>query len=218
MQVNGAVIIGAGPAGMAAAIQLRRYGYEPLVLEKSVIGGLLNNANLVENYPGFPAGIEGPVLVQLMKEHVQQLGVEIRSDEVFMQGLGVDPEAALAGALTAATKRGVLLRANDEKDPVFLLNTPKGKAAHQGLGEGRWNPDAFSSQAVTLGEKARNPSACSNCCATLTSRSRVAPGSGVNDTRMVSPMPWLSRMASAALEAITPGSPMPASVRPRCSA
>ncbi|HAZ31590.1 MAG TPA: NAD(P)/FAD-dependent oxidoreductase, partial [Dehalococcoidia bacterium] len=45
-------IIGAGPGGIAAAIQLKRYGIEPAILEKSHIGGLLVNANLVENYPG----------------------------------------------------------------------------------------------------------------------------------------------------------------------
>ncbi|HIE03451.1 MAG TPA: FAD-dependent oxidoreductase, partial [Candidatus Latescibacteria bacterium] len=45
------VVIGAGPAGVAAAIQLKRYGIKPLVFEKDRIGGLLWNANLVENYP-----------------------------------------------------------------------------------------------------------------------------------------------------------------------
>ena len=82
MQTKEVIIIGAGPAGIAAAIQLRRYRLEPFVLERSMIGGLLNNAHLVENYPGFPAGIEGPELVNLMQTHAQAFGVKIHSEEV----------------------------------------------------------------------------------------------------------------------------------------
>lgn len=82
MLTRDVLIIGAGPSGLAAAIQLRRYGVGPLVLEKSTVGGLLNNANLVENYPGFPQGIEGPQLVERMQDHAQAFAVEIRSEEV----------------------------------------------------------------------------------------------------------------------------------------
>jgi len=59
------IIIGAGPAGIACAIQLKRYNINTIVLEKDKIGGLLKNANLVENYPGFPNGINGEKFVQL---------------------------------------------------------------------------------------------------------------------------------------------------------
>ena len=54
MQPDEVIIIGAGPAGMTAAIQLKRYGIPFVLLEKERVGGLLWNANLVENYPGFP--------------------------------------------------------------------------------------------------------------------------------------------------------------------
>ena len=63
-------IIGAGPSGLATALQLKRYGIEPFVIEKERIGGLLHNANLVENYPGFPGGIPGPQLVDLFTRQV----------------------------------------------------------------------------------------------------------------------------------------------------
>ncbi len=76
-------IIGAGPAGIAAAIQLQRYGFAPIILEKDNVGGLLRNANLVENYPGFPNGIPGPKLVALFEKHLRQVGAEIRRDEVL---------------------------------------------------------------------------------------------------------------------------------------
>lgn len=70
-------IIGAGPAGIATAIQLKRYGIEPCLLEKNEIGGLLRNANLVENYPGFPDGISGLELVNLFKKHIRELSIKI---------------------------------------------------------------------------------------------------------------------------------------------
>ena len=73
-------------------------------------------------------------------------------------------------------------------------------------------------QAATSGTKVRKPMVCRISCATLTSSVRSPPGSGVSDTRMVSPMPSCSSTDSAAAEATMPLEPMPASVRPRCSA
>jgi len=75
-------VIGAGPAGLAAAIQLKRYGFTPLIFEGAAVGGLLRNANLVENYPGFPTGISGSDLVKLMKEQARRIGLEITFQEV----------------------------------------------------------------------------------------------------------------------------------------
>ena len=77
MKKSEVIIIGAGPAGMAAAVQLKRYGISPMVFEGKRAGGLLWNANLVENYPGFPSGISGSVLVGKMIEQfkVHQLGI-----------------------------------------------------------------------------------------------------------------------------------------------
>lgn len=77
------VIIGAGPSGIATAIQLKRYGIEPVILEKEEIGGLLKNANLVENYPGFPDGISGPELVKLFKKQVENAGIRVRFEEIL---------------------------------------------------------------------------------------------------------------------------------------
>ena len=75
------VIAGAGPAGLAAAIQLRRSGIDPLVLERAEPGGLLRSAGMVENHPGFPDGISGPDLVRLIVRQAERWGVRIRAGE-----------------------------------------------------------------------------------------------------------------------------------------
>ncbi len=60
------VVIGGGAAGISASIQLKRFGFEPILIEKEKLGGALLNANLVENYPGFPYGITGHDLAGLI--------------------------------------------------------------------------------------------------------------------------------------------------------
>jgi thioredoxin reductase len=90
MDIYPVVIIGAGPAGMAAAIQLTRQGHRPLVLEKSHLGGLLRNANLVENYPGFAGGISGPELITRFEEHIRWLKVDIEFEEAQLTGFEDD--------------------------------------------------------------------------------------------------------------------------------
>ncbi|MBU4444999.1 NAD(P)/FAD-dependent oxidoreductase [bacterium] len=83
MNINDVVIIGAGPAGLGTAIQLKRYGIEHILLEKEKVGGLLRNANLVENYPGFPEGIPGPELIKLFKRQIKNVWVKIQFEEVL---------------------------------------------------------------------------------------------------------------------------------------
>ena len=80
VEVRQAIIVGAGPAGMAAAIYLQRAGLSPLVLEKGEPGGLLREANLVENYPGFPGGIRGADMAALMVEQARDVGVTIAKE------------------------------------------------------------------------------------------------------------------------------------------
>lgn len=75
-------IVGSGPAGIAAAIQLKRYQIDPLLFERQRIGGLLHNANLVENFPGFPQGLPGPELVHLFQSHLHSAGVTVIFQEV----------------------------------------------------------------------------------------------------------------------------------------
>lgn len=76
-------IIGAGPAGIAAAVQLKRSGICPLLFEKERVGGLLHNACLVENYPGFPGGIGGKKMVSLFQEHLDHYSIVPLYEEVM---------------------------------------------------------------------------------------------------------------------------------------
>ena len=76
-------IIGGGPAGIAASIYLKRAGFDIVLFEKNEIGGLLNNANIVENYPGFPRGIKGYELCNLMNAHLKRWNIYPVKEEVI---------------------------------------------------------------------------------------------------------------------------------------
>jgi thioredoxin reductase (NADPH) len=77
MEILDIAIIGGGPAGIAAGIQLKRCGYSPVVFEKDRIGGLIRSANLVENYPGFHSGITGKTLAERLIRHLNQWKIKI---------------------------------------------------------------------------------------------------------------------------------------------
>ena len=75
-------IIGAGPAGVAAAVQLARHGVTTVVFERGPTGGLLRTAWRVENFLGFPGGISGPDLAGLLDEQLRASGAELVRAEV----------------------------------------------------------------------------------------------------------------------------------------
>ncbi|MBU0744332.1 MAG: NAD(P)/FAD-dependent oxidoreductase [Gammaproteobacteria bacterium] len=66
------MIVGAGPAGMAAALQLKRFGIDPILLEHDANGSLLKNAWRIENYLGFYPGISGVDLLQRFRDHLRR--------------------------------------------------------------------------------------------------------------------------------------------------
>lgn len=80
-EVKDVLIVGAGPAGLSAAIYLIRSGYEVTIFEKGFPGGKVNLTAEVENYPGIEK-ISGPDLAFKIYEHAQNLGAKIASKEV----------------------------------------------------------------------------------------------------------------------------------------
>jgi len=85
------VIVGSGCAGNTAAIYTARANLKPLVVEGHEPGGQLSITTLVENFPGFPEGIEGPALVENMKQQAQHFGAEYQRGSVVEADLSKRP-------------------------------------------------------------------------------------------------------------------------------
>jgi len=95
------VIIGAGSAGLTTAIYASRDGWKTLVLEKESSGGLAASTHSIENYPGFPEGVEGPKLMEDFQAQAERFGALVEEfDEVNSVTKGED------GVFTIATNEG----------------------------------------------------------------------------------------------------------------
>ncbi|WJL94209.1 thioredoxin-disulfide reductase [Microbacterium sp. ET2] len=93
------IIIGSGPAGYTAAIYAARANLEPLVIASSVeAGGELMNTTEVENFPGFPEGIQGPELMAKMQEQAEKFGAEVVYDDVVSLDLDGDVKRVTLGS------------------------------------------------------------------------------------------------------------------------
>lgn len=102
------VMIGAGPTSLAAAVYTSREDINTLVLEKGVIGGLAAITDRVDNYPGFPEGIEGMELAENLRKQVERFGAKIELDEVqTVKKVGNVFE--LKGAVSEYTAKTVLV-------------------------------------------------------------------------------------------------------------
>lgn len=75
------IIIGGGPAGLAAGLYTSRARLKSLLLERGMVGGIIVDSEMVENYPGFPEGIPGAELGQLFYQQATKFGLETISAE-----------------------------------------------------------------------------------------------------------------------------------------
>jgi thioredoxin reductase (NADPH) len=91
------IIIGGGPAGLTAGLYASRNKLSTLLIEKGLVGGNINEAEKVDNYPGFPQGISGMELTSLMHQQALQYRMEVVIDEVT----GIKIEGEIKTAMTS---------------------------------------------------------------------------------------------------------------------
>jgi thioredoxin reductase (NADPH) len=95
------IIVGAGAAGLTAALYTSRARLNTLVLESAVVGGLTATAYLVENYPGFPEGVLGPDLMESMRKQAERFGASLE----MVAAEGIRPLDGNFEVLTSARSR-----------------------------------------------------------------------------------------------------------------
>lgn len=99
-----AVVIGGGPAGLAAGTHLSRAGYTTVLVERKSLGGQALGLERIENYPGFPRGISGKKLMELWLEQARRWGLKTEMDEAVTVSRGDD------GVFLVRLRKGGALR------------------------------------------------------------------------------------------------------------
>lgn len=100
------IIIGGGPAGYTAALYSSRAGFDTLVLERMSVGGQMTLTDVIDNYPGFPQGVDGFTLSMNMQQGAERFGATTMYDEVVSVDLNSEVkeiETAMSGTLYTRT-------------------------------------------------------------------------------------------------------------------
>ena len=110
------VIVGGGPAALSAAIYAGRAELKTLVLERAFLGGQVALTWEVDNYPGFPEGIEGPELIGLMEEQAKRFNTEFRTETVERIFLEDDMKMVATSKHTYRTPTLILAMGADPRE------------------------------------------------------------------------------------------------------
>ncbi len=90
-EIENVIIIGSGPAGYTAALYTARANLKPLVIEGFAWGGLLQQTTDVENFPGYPEGIDGPAMMQQLRDQAERFGSRFVTDQATKVELSGEP-------------------------------------------------------------------------------------------------------------------------------
>jgi thioredoxin reductase (NADPH) len=89
--IENVIIIGSGPAGYTAALYTARANLKPIVIEGFAWGGLLQQTTDVENFPGYPEGIDGPAMMQQLRDQAERFGTRFITDQATKVELSDEP-------------------------------------------------------------------------------------------------------------------------------
>jgi thioredoxin reductase (NADPH) len=118
--VDELAVIGSGPAGYTAAIYAARAGLAPIVFEGTPSGGALMQTTDVENFPGFPAGIQGPDLMAMMRAQAERFGATFVTEDAEQLSVGDGGFVIRAGDSEYRTQAAILAMGSRYR----MLNLP----------------------------------------------------------------------------------------------